>query len=459
MTDLSHGTHEPLERILERAALGIAQMDTSGRYLLVNDRYCELLGRSRAQLLDTTLRDVTHPADVAASLDAFIRAMESGAAAVIDQRCVRGDGSSVWIGNSVSVGRDAQGNPQYVLAIAQDITERKETERALSRAQADLRLLLDSAAEGFYCIDREGATTLCNAAFLRMLGLAREEDAIGRDLHPVIHRARADGSPFPKEESPILKAAQYGAHAHVTGAVMFRVDGTSFPVDYWVRPIVRDAEIQGAVCTIADASGRKQADALQELLNHELAHRVKNTLAIVQAIVGQTLREAATPRDAMQAVNSRLIALGNAHSVLTRSRWGNAALVDVIEGAIATHRSAPPRIHVSGPRVELGAKSALAITLALHELCTNAAKYGALSNDSGSASIEWSVAGGAADARFRLSWQERGGPPVAEPTRKGFGSRVISEPFGADFDGAARLAFDPRGVVWTLEAPLTELKK
>jgi two-component sensor histidine kinase len=161
----------------------------------------------------------------------------------------------------------------------------------------------------------------------------------------------------------------------------------------------------------------------------------------------------------MQAVNSRLIALGNAHSVLTRSRWGNAALVDVIEGAIATHRSAPPRIHVSGPRVELGAKSALAITLALHELCTNAAKYGALSNDSGSASIEWSVAGGAADARFRLSWQERGGPPVAEPTRKGFGSRVISEPFGADFDGAARLAFDPRGVVWTLEAPLTELKK
>ena len=440
-------------------APGIAQVDTSGRYLTVNERYCELLGRPREELLAGRLQDFTHPEDLPASLDALIRTIDGGSSAVVEQRCLRADGTSVWIANNVSVGRDAGGRPLYLLTMAHDITARKEAERRLDRAQADLRLLLDCAAEGFYCVDRDGVTTLCNSAFLRMLGFEREADVLGHDLHPVIHHSRPDGSPYPKEDCPLHAAARSGRHAHVTGEVFFRADGTSFPVDYWVRPIVREGEIEGAVCTFVDASERKQAAALQELLNHELAHRLKNTLAMVQAIVSQTLRDASSPREAMQAINARLIALSNAHTVLTRTRWGNASVAEVIESAIAGHRSAAQRIRLSGPRVDLGARTALGMALAFHELCTNAVKYGALSNETGTVAIEWSVAGGAADARLHLGWKERGGPPVVQPKRSGFGSRVIAESLGSDLGGRASLAFDPGGVVWTLEMPLTGLKQ
>ncbi len=437
-------------------APGIAQVDTTGRYLLVDDRYCELLGRAREELLAGRLQDFTHPDDLPPSLDALIRSIDGGSTLVIEQRCLRADGSSVWLANSVSVGRDADGKPLYVLTRAQDITARKEAERRRQHGQPDLRLLLDCAAEGFYCVDREGMTTLCNSAFLRMLGFEREADVIGRDLHALIHHSHADGSRYAREDCPLFIAARSGRSAHVSGEVFFRPDGTSFPVDYSVRPILREGELQGAVCTVVDASDRRQADALQDLLNHELAHRVKNTLAIVQAIVGQTLRDAASPREAMQAINARLVALGNAHTVLTRTRWGNASISDVVDSAIGVHRAAG-RIRLDGPRIDVGPKSALGITLALHELCTNAAKYGALSNDSGTVSVEWRLRGGAADAHLRLSWRETGGPPVAQPRRRGFGSRVIAESFGSDFGGQAKLEFERGGVVWTLEAPLAAI--
>jgi len=448
-----------LEEIFDRAAVGIAQLDTAGRFLLVNDSYCEMLGRRREDLLRARLQDVTHPDDLPASLDAFIGVIESGASRIVEQRYLRPDGSAAWVGNTVSVARSAEGKPQYVLVVAQDIGARKHAERELTQAQADLRLLLDSAADGFYCIDRQGRITLCNAAFLRMLGFEREADAIGEDLHGVIHHSRADGSAYPREECPIFKAAQYGTHAHVTDEVFFRRDGTSFPVEYWARPIVRSAEIQGAVCTFVDATPRKQVEARQELLNRELAHRVKNTLAMVQAIVGQTLRNSPATREAVHAIDQRLVALGHAHTALMRSRWGNASIIDVVEGAIAAHRSAASRIRLDGPRMDVGAKAALGITLALHELCTNAAKYGALSNDAGTVAIDWSVTGGAADARFHLSWSERGGPPVTPPQRKGFGSRLVAEAVGADLKGQARLSFEPAGVLWTLDGPLTAVKE
>ncbi len=430
----------------------------TGRYLLVNDPYCEILGRTRQELLDARIENFTHPDDLPKVLDAFIQVIETGTSLTIDQRYNRADGSCVWVNNSVSVGRDAEGKPQYVLAITQDITAWKETERALNRTQADLRLLLDSAADGFYCVDRDGKTILCNPAFLRMLGFAREEDVIGRDLHDTIHHSRADGSPYPKMECPIYRAAQYGIHAHVTDEVFFRLDGKGFPVEYRVRPIVRNGEITGAVCTFVDVTERKNANVHQELLNRELGHRVKNTLAIAQAIVGQTLRNSSTPQEAIQSVSARLFALSHAHSLLTHTRWGNASIVDVIEGATAIHSSDTRRIQRNGPRIDLGTKSALAITMALHELCTNAAKYGALSNDVGTVSIAWTVTGGAADARFRLSWKECNGPPVAPPSRKGFGSRVIAESFGPEFGGEAKLIFNPGGVLWTLDVPLMSMK-
>jgi PAS domain S-box-containing protein len=449
---------DPLERMLDNARVGVAQMDTTGRYLWVNDAYCEMVGRSRSELLSGQMQDFTHAEDLPSSIDAFVRVIESGNPLTVDQRHVREDGSFVWISNSVSIARDSESKPQYVLAITQEVTARKEAERKLNQAQTDLRMVLDSAADGLYCIDRDGIVTLCNTAFLRMLGFSREEDALARDVHEIIRYSRPDGTRYAREETPIFKAARHGVHAHVVDELFFRADGTSFPVEYWVRPIVRDGEVQGAVCTFVNATERKQAEARDEMINHELAHRVKNTLAIVQAIVTQTLRKAANSQDALRTIGDRLSALGRAHTVLTRSRTGNAAIMDVIEDAIAMHRESEQRISVNGPRIDLGTKASLALSLALHELCTNAQKYGALSNESGIVSIEWTVTGGARDARFRLTWRESGGPPVSEPPSKGFGSRLIGQMIGADFGGRAELRFEPSGVIWSLDAPLMPLK-
>jgi PAS domain S-box-containing protein len=441
--------------LFDRAGIGLAQIDTSGRYLLVNERYCELVGRAQVELLAGRIQDFTHADDLPMSLDAFIRVIETGAPAIVEQRHVRSDGSAVWISNNVSLGREEKGEARYVLILAQDIAALKQAESALLRAQSDLRLLLDSAADGFYCVGREGNTTLCNAAFLRMLGFEREEDVLGQDLHELIHRSLPEGFSHSREDCPVLKTARIGTHAHVTDEHYLRRDGRGLPVEYWVRPIVREGQIQGAVCTFVDATGHHESQARQQLMNREMAHRMKNTLAMVQAIVAQTLRRTRNPQDAVRSINQRLAALGHAHTALTRTRWGNASIVEVIQGATAVHRTEAARIHTNGPKMDLGAKAVLAITLALHELCTNAAKYGALSSDQGSVTIDWSVTGGAADARFRLTWSERGGPPVSPPEQTGFGSRLIAEIVGADLKGDAKLAFEPDGVTWTLEAPLT----
>jgi PAS domain S-box-containing protein len=140
----------------------------------------------------------------------------------------------------------------------------------------DLRLIVETAALGIYAVDRDGTTTLCNAAFLKMLGFEREDDAIGRKLHDIIHHSPPDGSHYPTEECPIYRAARDGTPAHVTTELFYRLDGTSFPVEYWVRPILRDGVPQGAVCNFMSITVRRQREAELRRLNETLEQRIKD---------------------------------------------------------------------------------------------------------------------------------------------------------------------------------------
>jgi PAS domain S-box-containing protein len=137
---------------------------------------------------------------------------------------------------------------------------------ALADRENSLRLVLNSANSGFYCIDRDGTTTLCNAGFCRMLGFADESEAVGRKLHDLIHHSRADGSHYPAEDCPIFLCAVKGASAHIEFENFYRLDGTAVPVEYWVAPIVQDGEVRGAVCTFTDITERRQADELRIVL-------------------------------------------------------------------------------------------------------------------------------------------------------------------------------------------------
>ena len=182
---------------------------------------------------------------------------------------------------------------------------------------------------------------------------------------------------------------------------------------------------------------------------------MKNTLATVQSIAAQSLKTSESTAQARESFEARLFALAKAHDVLTRESWEGATLRDIVEEALAAHRAArAARFAIAGPDVRLAPRAALAIAMALHELATNAAKYGALSNESGRVRLDWRVGAGESGPALHLTWAEEGGPPVAPPARKGFGSRLIERGLAADLDGDVRLDFRPTCVVCTIEAPL-----
>jgi two-component sensor histidine kinase len=191
----------------------------------------------------------------------------------------------------------------------------------------------------------------------------------------------------------------------------------------------------------------------------ELEHRVKNTLALVQSISNQTFRDAASLDDARQTLTQRLLVLGKAHDLLTQTSWTSASIGTVIASATAPYvEPGRQRFSVAGPELSLAPKPALALTMALHELCTNAAKYGALSNGAGQVSIGWDVAEGEHGRRLHFAWAERGGPPVAAPSRKGFGTRLIERSLAAEFNGEVEIAYEPEGVVCRVEGVLASVQ-
>jgi PAS domain S-box-containing protein len=201
-----------------------------------------------------------------------------------------------------------------------------------------------------------------------------------------------------------------------------------------------------------DIHEKKVAEEHQRLLINELNHRVKNSLATVQAIAFQTLKGDTPIAEARSRFEARLIALSRAHNLLTEQNWEGAALERVVRDSVE-HFAGDCRFRISGPSFWLAPRSALALALALHELGTNAAKYGALSRDGGVIDIAWREA----DGILRLDWKESGGPAVAPPSRRGFGSRLIEQGLGGDLGGEARIAFERDGLRCTIEAAVGEI--
>jgi two-component sensor histidine kinase len=201
----------------------------------------------------------------------------------------------------------------------------------------------------------------------------------------------------------------------------------------------------------------KEANERQVILTAELQHRIKNTLAMVGAIANQTMRGDSVA-GAREAFAARLMILSRAHDILTQSSWTAAPISEVVNGALASHRPGGGRIQISGPDLELPPKPALALAVAIHELATNAVKYGSLSGQ-GVVKIDWSIETIDAVPSFRFSWKEAGGPPVTEPApaRMGFGSRLIERMLGADFAGKVRTSYKAEGLVCELIAPLSAL--
>ena len=212
----------------------------------------------------------------------------------------------------------------------------------------------------------------------------------------------------------------------------------------------------GMIGVNVDITDRERADAQRELLLAELNHRVKNTLAVVQAIAHLTLKNTDLDK-ARVAFDGRLAALAAAHNLLTQANWESASLTQIVRDLLPAHGTNADRLVTSGPRVLLPPKQALAITMALHELFTNAVKYGSFSNERGQIELEWRVSDGP-EPRLKIVWRERGGPAVVPPDHKGFGSMLLERTLALDLDGEVVTEFQSEGLVCTIEAPIPSVQ-
>lgn len=214
---------------------------------------------------------------------------------------------------------------------------------------------------------------------------------------------------------------------------------------------------QQLVKIFRDETQAKRAEDQRVLLLNELNHRVKNTLATVQSIVEQTLRSAGVDAHVRGDLTDRLIALARAHNVLVSESWAGADLDVLIADVLAPHDRTPSPFELDGPPVRLHPSQAVTLSMSLHELITNALKYGALSVTEGRVEIAWNLAHDGHGARHLvLVWKERGGPPVIQPTRTGFGSRMLRSAFASQPGGRAELLFGPEGVTCVLAAGLID---
>ena len=234
------------------------------------------------------------------------------------------------------------------------------------------------------------------------------------------------------------------------------VDGTLGWIHSRAIPLLDESgEIVEWFGAATDVTVRKGHEERQKLLLNELNHRVKNTLAMVQSMAMQTLRNSHDTEQAAGQIEARLIAMSKAHDLLTRENWEGASLRQVVEKAVVPYcDQGHDRFECEGPDIWLSPKQALAIAMGLHELCTNAVKYGALSTDAGHVSISWTVTGLNGTRQMRIRWTEIGGPAVTPPSRRGFGSRLVERGLKQDLGGEVRIEFAPAGVNCFIDAPL-----
>ena len=240
--------------------------------------------------------------------------------------------------------------------------------------------------------------------------------------------------------------------AELQAAVGAAIDGLIGWVFSRAVPITNEAgEIVEWFGAASDITERRRTNEHLRLVINELNHRVKNTLAMVQAIAMRTFRDATDMVEAQGQFAARLVALAQADDLLTGERWAGASLRSAIEQAVRPHKQSDDRCRLTGDDLRISPKTALSLSLAMHELSTNAVKYGAWSNDHGQVRIDWSVD----DGVLHIEWHEEGGPPVHVPERRGFGSRLIERGLAAELGGTVTLRFEPAGVRCVIDAPMT----
>lgn len=338
-----------------------------------------------------------------------------------------------------------------------DVTQQSLAAQALKESELRVKLAIAAAELGVWectVVDGRFTNLQWDERGRRMLGGSVGDEPKFENFLARIH---------PDDRGAIVPASRAALDPASDGVLdlEFRLQGFADGHDRWVHsrahaiPLPHGVRLIG---TVRDISERKDFETRQQVLSAELEHRIKNTLAMVSAIASQTLRGEDIAERRM-AFSARLEALSRAQSMLIGPSRGNWAIDEVIEAALVPHRAGDDNFTVRGPKLELTAKQGLSLALTIHELATNAAKYGALSVDGGKIELWWSLdqVDKTGAPVFSLTWAEHGGPTVQQPERSGFGTRLITRVLASDFDGVVRIEYEPSGVICTLVSPLASV--
>lgn len=320
----------------------------------------------------------------------------------------------------------------------------------LSASEQRFEAIFNTAAIGLSEIDADGRFIRFNPTMGTILGrepeTAREQTIASVTFPDDIAESEAR-----------FAGALEGGGSYVIEKRYQRPDGD---VVWTVSHVTRLVDAEGTLSfftVTTDVTERKEQDRIRAWLLAELNHRVKNNLSTVQALAQQSLAASSTPEEFQRSFDARLMALSRAHDLLMRETWTSAGLGQIVAETLAPFRlDEDGRIMIGGPEVRLSPTAAVTMTLAFHELATNAARFGALSSPSGRVSVQWSVDQTEAGGVVKLNWRENGGPEVPPPTRRGFGSRLIERGAARELGGHVRLDFEPGGVACVFHLPLSQ---
>lgn len=380
----------------------------------------------------------------------------------------KGQADHLWVDLSYSPILDESSTPAGVIAIVLETTGQVLAERALAEErqqvlEANRRLTAESTflrdlfeqAPAFMCmtLGPQHRYVLTNHAYQRLVG---STDLIGKTVDEALPGIREPGF------IDLLDRVFTTGQPHLGTGTRVAIQRTPGEppeeryLDFIYTPI-RNAEgtITGIFTQGQDLTERTRGEQHLRLLINELNHRVKNTLAIMQSVAVQTFRSAENLPQAQAAFSARIMALSRANDLLTGENWEGASLAEVVATAAEAHAGdEAARITANGPLVRLSPKTSLSLAMAIHELATNAAKYGALSNATGRVRIDWRIDDAEKSPRLHFEWRESGGPAVQQPQRRGFGSKLIERGLAAELGGGVDLRFEPEGLACTIDAPL-----
>jgi len=509
---LEQTASDPLAAVLAAGRVGYWEHDlTTGGYR-VSDEFKAHWGLPpEASFTTDVLRRNIYPDDAPGRAAQIEQTLATGVALDAEYRVIWPDGSLHWMNVRGTAERNRRGQPTRLIGVSLDITDRKRAEETLRAESESLELLNKIGAalggnlelEAIVQIVTDAATQLSGAQFGAFFYNVLDAQGESYTLYTISGVAREAFSKFPMPRNtqvfePTFRGTgvvrsddirldpRYGkndpyfgmpkGHLPVVSYLAVPVISRSGAVlgglffghekpgifSERIERLIAGIAAQAAVAidnanllqsAQAELEERRRFESHQELLLAELNHRVKNTLAIVLSIATQTLRNSDSPETFRQGFEARILALAEAHNLLTDGNWEGASLRAILERVLQPYRGAgAPRYVLDGNRdVRVGPKTAVSLVMALNELATNAAKYGALSNSDGTVKVTWVVSDD--PAKIHLRWEETGGPPVAAPRHTGFGSRLIR---ALSNDAAAEVMMDfaPNGFICTFDLPL-----